>query len=82
MQNFQGAGLAISKCPARSPKYCINIIRGSHIGSIQHLRTSKRNEQKLIRNASKVHGALPNPSGTLQGQRKEQTCGERTLQDM
>lgn len=38
MQNFQGVGLAMSNCMARSPKYCINIIRGSHIRSIQHIK--------------------------------------------
>lgn len=82
MQNFRGAGLAISNCPARSPKYCVSISRESHIGSIQHLSTSKWNEQKLIRHAVKVHGALPNPSRTLQGQWKEQTCDKCMLQDI
>lgn len=53
MQNFQGAGLAIGNCPARSPEYCISIIRGSRIGSIRHLRTVKAEGAKANKKCSK-----------------------------
>lgn len=81
-RNAELPGCWTGKCPMRSLKYSINIIRGSHIVSIQYLRILKRNEQKLIRNAVKVHGALPNQSGIFQGQWKEQTCDKYSLQDI